>query len=185
MMIVWIVITLFAAICLWGIFSYNRLVISRNDVRNAWSQIDIQLKRRHDLIPNLVAAVRGYMEHEKGVLENVVRARAQAVVTGGLQDKARVEDALSGYLKSLFVAIENYPVLKASDNVMRLQEDLVTTENRIAFSRQLYNDLVANYQTSCEIFPDMLIAQVFAFTQFEYFRAERDEKSTPNVLAAQ
>jgi LemA protein len=185
MMIEWIVIACVVIPCLWGIFSYNRLVIARNDVRNAWSQIDVQLKRRHDLIPNLVATVRGYMDHEKDVVENVVRARAEAVVTTGFQDKARAEDILSGSLKSLFMVMENYPVLKASDNVMRLQEDLVTTENRIAFSRQLYNDLVANYQILCERFPDMLIAKIFVFRQFAYFRADAGEKKTPNVLAAQ
>jgi LemA protein len=165
----------------WGIIIYNRLVTARNDVLNAWSQIDVQLKRRYDLIPNLVAAVRGYMEHEKEVLENVARARALAMTTGRLQDKAGAEDSLSGSLKSLFIVIEKYPVLKASENVMRLQEDLVTTENRIAFARQLYNDLVANYQVLCETFPHMLIAQVFSFRQFAYFRAGTAEKETARV----
>jgi len=181
MLVVWFITACIAFFMVWGIIMYNRLVTARNDVLNAWSQIDVQLKRRYDLIPNLVAAVRGYMEYEKEVLENVVRARALAMTTGRLQDKAGAEDSLSGSLKSLFMAIEKYPVLKASENVMRLQEDLVTTENRIAFARQLYNDLVANYQILSETFPHMLIAQVFSFRQFEYFRADATDKAMPSA----
>ncbi len=181
-MIAWIVIAFVSLCCFWAILSYNRLVTSRNDVRNAWSQIDVQLKRRYDLIPNLVAAVKGYMQHEKDVLENVVRARAEAMSTANLPKKATAEESLTSSLKSLFVIIEKYPVLKASDNVLRLQEDLVATENRIAFARQLYNDLVANYQIRCEIFPDMMIAQTFAFQSFEYFRADiTEKKATPSA----
>lgn len=181
MLVVWSITACIALFMVWVIIIYNRLVTARNDVLNAWSQIDVQLKRRYDLIPNLVAAVRGYMEHEKEVLENVVRARALAMTTGRLQDKADAEDSLSGSLKSLFIVIEKYPVLKASENVIRLQEELVTTENRIAFARQLYNDLVANYQVLCETFPHMLIAQVFSFRQFAYFRAGTAEKETARV----
>jgi len=181
MLVVWFITACIALFMVWGIIIYNRLVTARNDVLNAWSQIDVQLKRRYDLIPNLVAAVRGYMQHEKDVLENVVRTRAMAMTTGRLQDKAGAEDSLSGSLKSLFMVIEKYPVLKASENVMHLQEELVTTENRIAFARQLYNDLVANYQVLCETFPHMLIAQVFSFRQFEYFRADATEKAMPST----
>ena len=181
MLVVWFITACIAFFMVWGIIMYNRLVTARNDVLNAWSQIDVQLKRRYDLIPNLVAAVRGYMEYEKEVLENVVRARALAMTTAKLQDKAGAEDSLSGSLKSLFMVIEKYPVLKASENVMHLQEELVTTENRIAFARQLYNDLVANYQVLCETFPHMLIAQVFSFRQFEYFRADATEKAMPSA----
>lgn len=181
MLVVWFIAGCFGLFMAWGIIIYNRLVTARNDALNAWSQIDVQLKRRYDLIPNLVAAVKGYMEHEKEVLENVVRARALAMTTGRMQDKAKAEDGLSGSLKSLFMVMEKYPVLKASENVMRFQEDLVTTENRIAFARQLYNDLVANYQILCEIFPDRLIAQVFSFRQFAYFRAGTAEKETTRV----
>ena len=181
MLVVWFITACFGLFMAWGIIIFNRLVTARNDALNAWSQIDVQLKRRYDLIPNLVAAVKGYMEHEKEVLENVVRARALAMTTGRLQDKAGAEDSLSGSLKSLFMVIEKYPVLKANENVMRLQEDLVTTENRIAFARQLYNDLVANYQILSETFPHMLIAQVFSFRQFEYFRADATEKAMPSA----
>ena len=180
-MIIWIVIAFVTVLCLWGICSYNRLVTARNDVRNAWSQIDVQLKRRYDLIPSLIAAVKGYLDYEKGVLESVVRARAEAMTLADLQKKAMAEDSLSGSLRNLFVVIESYPALKASDNVMRLQEDLVATENRIAFARQLYNDLVANYQIRCEIFPDVLLAQTFAFQPFEYFRADAIEKATSSA----
>jgi len=181
MIVVWIFIGLFLLLALWGICIYNRLVTMKNDAGNAWSQIDVQLKRRYDLVPNLVAAVRGYLAHEKQVLENVVAARALALSATKLSDRATSENGLSRELKGLFVVMEAYPDLKANQNVMLLQEELVSTENRIAFARQLYNDLVANYRTRLEVFPDMVIASVFSFRPVEYFTADRDDRQLPKV----
>ncbi len=182
-MIAWIVIACIAVLCLWCVFSYNRLVTLRNDVRNAWSQIDVQLKRRYDLIPNLVAAVKGYIDHESGVIEHVVSARAQALATERVPEKAAAEDRLTRQVKGLFAVMEAYPALKANQNVLRLQDELVSTENRIAFSRQLYNDLVANYLTLQQVFPDMLMAALFGFTAVEYFTAEASERKPPSGSA--
>ena len=167
---------LFLLLALWGICIYNRLVTLKNDARNAWSQIDVQLKRRYDLIPNLVAAVKGYLMHEKQVLENVVAARALALSATKVRDRAAAENGLSYTLNGLFVVMEAYPELKANQNVMHLQEELVSTENRIAFARQLYNDLVANYRTRLEVFPDTLVASACAFRPFEYFSAEPGDR---------
>ena len=183
-MIAWIVISIIIIFSLWSIFSYNRIVTSRNDVQNAWSQIDIQLKRRHDLIPNLVAAVKGYMDHERHILEHLIEARSLALAARKIPEKAVTEGRLSLELKGFFAAMEAYPVLKANQNVLRLQDELVSTENRIAFSRQLYNDLVANYMTLIQVFPDVLIASLFGFKGAEYFFASSDEREplTPAPL---
>ncbi len=163
----------------WCIFTFNRLVRLRNEVKNAWHQIDVQLKRRYDLIPTLVSAVRGYMDFERNVLEGVTEARSRALSSVRVPEKAVAEDRLTDSLKSLFAVIENYPVLKANENVMQLQEELVTTENRIAFSRQFYNDLVANYRTKIEVFPDSIIASLFSFAPAEYFSAEARDRVVP------
>lgn len=179
MIVVWFFAGFFFLLSLWGICIYNRLVTVKNDVNNAWSQIDVQLKRRYDLIPNLVAAVKGYMAHEKQVLDNVVAARALALTATKVNDRAAAEDGLSVELKGLFAVMEAYPDLKANQNVMHLQEELVSTENRIAFARQLYNDLVANYMTRLEIFPDTLVASACAFHSFEYFTAEPGDRGLP------
>jgi LemA protein len=181
MIIVWILAGFFFFVSLWGICIYNRLVTLKNDVRNAWSQIDVQLKRRYDLIPNLVAAVRGYLAHEKQVLEKVVAARALALSTTKMKDRAVAENGLSHSLNGLFAVMEAYPELKANQNVMHLQEELVSTENRIAFARQLYNDLVANYRTRLEVFPDTLVASACAFLPFEYFSTEPGDRELPKA----
>jgi len=181
MIVVWFFAGFFFLLSLWGICIYNKLVTMKNDVKNAWSQIDVQLKRRYDLIPNLVAAVRGYLVHEKQVLENVVAARASALAAKKVKDRAAAENGLSDELKGLFAVMEAYPELKANQNVMRLQEELVSTENRIAFSRQLYNDLVANYMTRREVFPDTLVASACAFLPFEYFSADPRDRILPKV----
>jgi len=181
MIVVWILAGLFILLSLWGICIYNRLVTMRNDVRNAWGQIDVQLKRRYDLIPNLVAAVRGYMAHEKQVLESVVAARALAQSATKVKDRAAAETGLSHELTGLFAVMEAYPDLKANQNVMHLQEELISTENRIAFARQLYNDLVANYMTRLEVFPDSIVSSVFSFRPAEYFTAGRDDRQLPNA----
>jgi len=164
---------------LWPVIIYNRLIRLRNDLKSAWSQIDVQLKRRHDLIPNLVAVVKGFMDFEKDTLERVVNARSRAMSAVRMREKAATEDLLTGALDKLFAVIENYPSLKSDQNAMRLQEELVTTENRIAFSRQLYNDLVANYMTRREVFPDNIVSSVFSFPAAEYFSAEAADRSVP------
>jgi len=181
MIVVWFFAGFFFLVSLWVICIYNKLVTMKNDVKNAWSQIDVQLKRRYDLIPNLVAAVSGYLVHEKQVLENVVSARTLALAAKKVKDRAAAENGLSDELKGLFAVMEAYPELKANQNVMHLQEELVSTENRIAFSRQLYNDLVANYMTRREVFPDMIISSVFSFGPAEYFTAGRDDRQLPTA----
>jgi LemA protein len=159
---------------------YNGLVRARNEVKNAWSQIDVQLNRRHDLIPNLVETVKGYMTHERETLEAVVRARQQAVqVTGSLEDKARVENQLSQTLKSLFAVAEAYPDLKANQNFLALQEELASTENKISFSRQYYNDSVLNLNNKIEMFPTNIFAGMFNFSKEKFFEVETAEARKP------
>ncbi|MDA1260731.1 MAG: LemA family protein [Planctomycetota bacterium] len=167
----WIPLLLLAALVVWGILIYNGLVGSRNEVKNGWSQIDVQLKRRHDLIPNLVEAVRGYMTHEAGLLKEVTEARARATqaASGGMVGASAVgaaEGLLGGLLSKVFVAAEAYPDLKASTNFLALQEELSSTENRIAFARQAYNDAVGSYNTRRESFPNNLIAGGFGKVDF-------------------
>lgn len=178
-MIGWMLTGLGAIFIVWAIFIYNRLVALKNEARNAWHQIDVQLKRRYDLIPNLVAVVKGYMEFEKTTLQSVTEARARAMSAVRLNDRAIAENTLTQSLGSLFAVIENYPVLKSNENVMNLQEELVSTENRIAFARQLYNDLVANFRTRLEVFPDNIIAAAFAFKAMEFFSADKGDRSAP------
>jgi LemA protein len=179
MIMVWVFAGLFFLLSAWSIYRYNRLVTIKNDVKNAWSQIDVQLKRRYDLIPNLVAAVRGYLAHEKQIIENVVAARASALSATRMKEKASAEDGLTHRLKSLFAVMEAYPVLKANQNIMLLQEELVSTENRIGFARQLYNDLVANYRTMTEVFPDTIIASLFSFQPPDFFTADKVDRQVP------
>jgi LemA protein len=172
-------VTFIVLLLLWIIVIYNRLVSLRNEVKNAWTQIDVQLKRRHDLIPNLVAVVKGYMDFERDTLEKVTAARTRAISALGVQGKALAETSLTQALKGLFVVMENYPVLKSNENAMQLQEELISTEDRIAFSRQFYNDLVANFSTAIETFPNNIIASSFAFHKAEYFSAGEDDKKRP------
>src|SRR4249920_2702766 len=159
---------------LFVIVTYNGLVRTRNRIDNAFSQIDVQLKRRHDLIPNLVETVKGYAAHEKGVFESVTAARANAInaqsASPGAQ--AQAENQLTGALKSLFAVAEAYPDLKANQNFLNLQEELTGTEGRIAYARQFYNDTVQKYNTKIQTFPTVVIAGVFHFTQREYFEIE-------------
>ncbi len=175
----WILIAVTVLLLLWMVIIYNKLISLRNETINAWKQIDVQLKRRHDLIPNLVTVVKGYMEFERDTLEKVTSARAKALSAVGMHDKAFAENILTQALGRLFAVMENYPVLKSNENVMQLQEELTSTENKIAFSRQLYNDLVANFTTKIEVFPDTIIASLFAFHKFEYFSAEEADKRLP------
>ena len=153
----------------WVAGAYNGLVRLRNQLENAWAQIDVQLKRRHDLIPNLVETVKGYATHERETFEKVIQARNMAVSATSVADKAQAENVLTGTLKSLFAVAEAYPELKANTEFMRLQEELTTTENKVAFARQLYNDSVMIYNTQTEIFPKNLIATMFNFGRREFF----------------
>jgi LemA protein len=162
---------------------YNGLITRRNRVDEATAQIQVQLKRRHDLIPNLVNAVKGYMEYEKNVLTTVTNARAAAVAAGGqgMAAQATAENALTGALRSLFAVVENYPQLKANENVLALQEQLTTTENQISFSRQHYNASVLDFNNSLQTFPNNLIAGPFGFSKREFFEAEAEAATVPTV----
>jgi LemA protein len=161
---------------------YNSLVRIRNQVRNAWKQIDVQLKRRHDLIPNLVNAVKGQMEFEKGTLESVIQARAAAVGAKNMTESIAKEDILSSALSKLFAVVENYPTLKANESVQPLMEELTTTENQITFARQFYNDITTSYNTKLEIFPTNLFASSLGFQEFPLFEVkDAAEREVPTV----
>lgn len=160
---------------------YNRLVVLRNRVKNAWSQIDVQLRRRYDLIPNLVETVKGYATHESGTFEKVTQARNMAMSAEGVKAQGEAENMLTGALKSLFAVSEAYPDLKANQNFMMLQEELSGTESKIAYARQFYNDSVMSYNTSIETFPNNLLAGMFGFAKEDYFEIEEAAKETPQV----
>jgi LemA protein len=167
---------------LWFIAMYNGLVRLRYEVKNAWAQIDVQLKRRHDLIPNLVETVKGYAGHEKSTLDAVVAARSRAVSAQGVENQARAEGELSQTLSRLLMLVESYPNLKANENFLALQEELASTENRIGFSRQFYNDSVMNYNTRIQSFPPNIIAGMFGFTASPFFEiADQAERAVPQV----
>ncbi|MEW5807307.1 MAG: LemA family protein [Acidobacteriota bacterium] len=164
---------------------YNSLIRLRNQVRNAWSQIDVQLKRRHDLIPNLVETAKGYMKHERGTLESVTEARSRAMNAGTVGEKSRAESDLSGALSRFFLVVENYPDLKANQNFLALQEELTSTENKIAFARQGYNDQVLYLNNKVQMFPSNIIAGMFNFNTEEYFELEeKAAKEPPKVSFA-
>ncbi|WP_433223893.1 LemA family protein [Microtetraspora malaysiensis] len=168
-------------LCLAAVSLYNRLVRRRGAVDNAWAQIDVQLKRRHDLIPNLVETVKGYASHERQALEAVVAARSRAVGAQTPKDQAAAEDALSGALKGLFALAEAYPDLKASRNFSELQEELSDTENRIAYTRQYYNDAVLTYNNAIQTVPANIVAGMTGFAPREYFQAPGEERGPVQV----
>src|SRR6187455_3273120 len=178
-----IVVVVVILIVVFVIGIYNGLVQRRLRIDEAFAQIEVQLKRRHDLIPNLVNAVKGYMGFEQKVLTDVTNARAAAVAAGakGPAEQAQAENALTGTLRSLFAVVENYPELKANQNVLELQEQLTTTENQISFSRQHYNATVLDYNTGIATFPAVLIAGIFGFVKREFFEAEAQAQSVPTV----
>ncbi len=182
-MTLWIVVGLAALLALLLGATYNALVAKRNQVRNAWAQIDVQLKRRYDLIPNLVNAVKGYMAHERGVLERVTDARAAAIAAGSdVTARAEAEGGLTRALRSVFAVAEGYPELRASRNVLALQEELSSTENRVAFARQFYNDAVMTYNTRVETFPTNLLAGIVGFAPLPLFIVEDPgERAVPEV----
>jgi LemA protein len=190
----WIVLAVIVAAVVFAIAVYNRLVALRNRYKNAYSQIDVQLKRRYDLIPNLVEAAKGYLAHERQTLEAVIAARGQAVSAASraaaapgdpaaMQGLAQAEGVLGGALSKLLAVFESYPDLKANQNILQVQEELTSTENKIAFARQAYNDSVMEYNTRCESFPDNIFAGMFAFKQAELLQATEsaEERKAPKV----
>src|SRR3989344_2171501 len=179
-MVSWVLIAIVAVVVLFVIYIYNSLIRLRMRVNNAWSQIDVQLKRRYDLIPNLVEAVKGYMKHEKGVLENVTKMRA-SLVTGSMQKRAAASNQITDALKSIFAVAENYPQLKANENFKHLQEELSGTESKIAYSRQFYNDSVMQYNESLQVFPKNFFARLFSFKSEEFFATKEKEKENVKV----
>ncbi len=161
---------------------YNSLVGLRNRVKNAWSQIEVQLKRRHDLIPNLVETAKGYVKHERETLENITKARSRAMEAGSVGDKSKAEADLSGALGRFMLVVENYPDLKANQNFLALQEELTSTENKIAFARQSYNDAVLFFNNKIQMFPSNILANMFNFKLQEFFEVEdAAEKAAPKV----
>ncbi len=181
----WMILAVVVLLVLFAIGLYNGLVRMRNEVKNAWAQIDVQLKRRHDLIPNLVETVKGYMTHERETFEAITRARAGAVsaqATGNVGQIAQAEGVLMGALRGFYAVAENYPQLKADTNFRMLQEELTSTENKVGFSRQFYNDAVLKYNTACETIPSNLVASLGGFKKAEHFEVKDEaERAVPSV----
>lgn len=177
-----VILGILGALVLFLIGIYNSLVQLRNRVKNAWSQIDVQLKRRHDLIPNLVETAKGYMQHERQTLESVTNARSRAMGAGSVGEKAKAEGELSGAMSRFMLVVENYPDLKANQNFLALQEELTSTENKISFARQNYNDQVLFYNNKIQMFPSNIIANSFNFKSEEFFEIEdAGERAVPKV----
>ncbi|MDP2637285.1 MAG: LemA family protein [bacterium] len=176
-----IFIILLAAFAFWAVLTYNRFVTLRMRTREAFSDIDVQLKRRYDLIPNLVETVKGYAQHEKGVFEKVTEARTKAMGAQGMHEKAEAENMLSQTLKSLFAVAENYPDLKASANFLELQRELRDAEDKIQASRRFYNTNVMALNSKIESFPAGLVAKLFSFKPQEFFQMEEGERQAPKV----
>ena len=170
-----------AVAVLFVIFLYNSLVRLRNQVKNSWAQIDVQLKRRNDLIPNLIESVKGYMKHEKTVLENITKARSSMLTAQTVDEKSKASNMLSQTLKSLFAVSENYPQLKANESFLQLQEELTGTENKISYARQHYNDMVMEFNTKIETFPNNILAGMLHFTKEQQFAASEEEKKNVKV----
>jgi LemA protein len=167
---------------LWFVFTYNGLVRFRNQVKNAWSQIDVQLKRRYDLIPNIVETVKGYAAHEKETFERVIQARQRGIDASGVKQQQEAENMITGALRQLFALSEAYPNLKANENFLALQEELASTENKIGFARQYYNDTVKDFNTRQEMFPANLVASMLGFQPAEFFEIEEaSQREAPKV----
>ena len=178
-----IILVIIVVAVLFFVFAYNGVVRLRNRVESAWSQISVQLQRRHDLIPNLIETVKGYAAHERQTLEAVVAARTGAVAAqqSGPEAQAQAENVLTGALRQLFALSESYPDLKANQNFLSLQEELTATEDRVAYARQFYNDSVQKYNTKIQTFPTVIIAGMFNFTKREFFEAEQGSTEVPKV----
>jgi len=174
-MALWVILGIIVLLILFFVSTYNNLVRLRQKVKNSWSQIDVQLQRRFDLIPNLVESVKGYMSHEEGVLEKVTELRTSWAKAGTVSEKAELDNQLSGALKTIMAVSENYPDLKANQNFSELQQELQNTENKISFSRQFYNDSVTMYNTKLEVVPSNIIGSMFGFKPEEFFKVESEE----------
>lgn len=179
MEIIWIFLILIAVLLIFAVGVYNRLVNLRNRCDNAWAQVDVQLRRRYDLIPNLVETVKGYAKHEREVFEKVTEARSKAINAGTVKEQGEAENMLTGALKSLFAVVENYPELKANQNFLMLQEELSGTEGKIAYARQFYNDSVMKFNVKQQVIPSNIIARMFNFKEDEYFEIEEPEAREP------
>jgi len=175
----WIVIIIIVVLLGLAVLAYNGLVRRRNRTQESWSQIDVELKRRHDLIPNLVETVKGYAKHESSVFQNVTEARTKAIGAGSVKDQGAAESQLQGALKSLFAVAEAYPDLKANQNFLMLQEELSGTEGKIAYARQFYNDTVMKFNQKQQVFPSNLIAGIFGFKEREYFEITEPAAKEP------
>ena len=171
-----------AVVVLWFVFTYNGLVRLRNQVKNAWSQIDVQLKRRYDLIPNIVETVKGYAAHEKETFERVIQARQRGIDASGVKQQQEAENMITGALRQLFALSEAYPNLKANENFLALQEELASTENKIGFARQYYNDTVKDFNIRQEMFPANLVASMLGFQPADFFEIEEaSQREAPKV----
>ncbi|MBP3792218.1 MAG: LemA family protein [Methanobrevibacter sp.] len=181
-LIIWIIIiilVIFAIVTI--VHMYNNLVGLRNRVQNSYAQIDVQLKRRNDLIPNLVETVKGYASHEKGVLEEVTKARTGVMNATNIEEASAADNQLTGALKTLFAVAENYPDLKANSNFQQLQSELTDTEDKISYARQFYNDVVLKYNNACQMFPTSMLAKLFRFKQESFYKAPEAETAVPEV----
>lgn len=182
MFFLYLLLGLFALVIVWVIAKFNSLVTLRNQTTNGWKQIDVQLKRRHDLIPNLVNTVKGQMQFEQETLEKVIQARNAATTATGVADAAAKENILTGALSKLFALVENYPQLRSNENVKQLQEELTSTENKISFARQFYNDIATQFNISQQTFPGNIVASMFNFKAAELFEIQAAaEREVPNV----
>jgi LemA protein len=177
----WVVTALVVALAVWGVYAYNRLVRLRNQVHTAWADIDVQLTRRHDLVPQLVAAVKGYASHEKALLETATQLRAQAVAEKSPARLGEVESALEQATSRLLALQEAYPDLKASDNFLALQRDLVEVENHLQYARRFYNGAVRDYNDAVQRVPDLAVARAFAFASGEFYQAEAEQRAAVAV----
>ncbi len=177
----WIILIVAIVLVAWLVMVYNGLITAKNRVDEAWSDIDVQLKRRHDLIPNLVATVQGYASHESGVFTKVTEARANALGAKTIDEKIEAENQLMGTMKSLFAVAENYPELKANTNFLQLQTELADTEDKVQASRRFYNGNVRDFNTKIQVFPTNMVAGFLKFTAYKFFEAAEEEKAVPKV----
>jgi len=174
-----VLVVILGIVLVFAVGIYNGLVTLRNRADNAWAQVDVQLRRRYDLIPNLVETVKGYAKHERETFDSVTKARTQAMNATTVKDQGQAENMLAGTLKSLFAVAENYPELKANQNFLMLQEELAGTEGKIAYARQFYNDVVMKFNTKQQVFPSNIVASMFSFKEKEYFEIEEAEAKEP------
>lgn len=181
MIALWIILGLLAVVIIWFIAVFNGIVTLRNRTQEAWSDIDVQLKRRHDLIPNLIETVKGYATHEKELFEKVTEARSQAMQAKGAAEAGKAENMLTDTLKSLFAVAENYPQLRATENFQKLQDELTDTENKVEAARRFYNGNVRDFNIKIQVFPNSMVAGMTGSKAFELFQMAEGEKETPQV----